>query len=122
MLTVYQNLALRPTGLLYYVHMLLENLFPYLPATLTETLVYVTAGVGTIMLVYSIFLETERRQDLLMLLGAACLLVYALFIGNWVFSIAMTGVGIAALIEFIEIYTGLHRHRPEDLKHYRELR
>jgi len=102
--------------------MLLENLFPYLPATLAETLVYVTAGVGAIMLVYSIFLETERRQDLLMLLGAASLLVYALFIGNWVFSLTMAGVALASLIEFIEIYTGLHRHRPEDLKRYRDLR
>ena len=100
----------------------LENLFPYLPATLTETLVYVVACMGIILLVYSIFLETERRQDLLMLLGAACLLVYALFIGNWIFSLAMAGVAIAALIEFIEIYTGLHRHRPEDLKRYRDLR
>lgn len=102
--------------------MLLENIFPYLPVSLTETLIYVTAGIGVILLVYSIFLETERRQDLLMLLGASCLFVYALFIGNWIFSFAMAGVAIAALIEFIEIYTGLHRHRPEDLKHYRDLR
>lgn len=102
--------------------MLLETIFPYLPVSLTETLVYVVACMGAIMLVYSIFLETERRQDLLMLLGASGLFVYALFIGNLIFCLTTAGVAIAALIEFIEIYTGLHRHRPEDLKRYRDLR
>lgn len=102
--------------------MLLEKIFPYLPVSLTETLVYVVACLGAILLTYSIFLETERRQDLIMLIGAVCLLVYALFIGNLIFSLAMGGVALAALIEFIEIYTGLHRHRPEDLKRYRDLR
>lgn len=93
--------------------MLLENTFPYLPtSSLTETLVYVVAGVGVIMLIYSIFLDVERRQDLVMLIGASCLLVYALFINNWFFIIAMAGIALASVFEFVEIYLGLHKHDP----------
>ena len=102
--------------------MLLEKILIYLPvSSLPETLVYVVASVGIILLTYSIFLEVERRQDLVMLLGACCLLVYALFIRNIIFSLAMTGIAIGSLIEFIEIYLGLHKHSPEDLERYKKL-
>lgn len=87
-----------------------------------ETLVYVVAAVGIILITYGVFLETERRQDLVILVGAVCLLVYALFIHNLIFTLAMIGLGGASLIEFIEIYIGLHKHSPEDLKRYKHLR
>lgn len=103
--------------------MLLQKLFPYLPlSSTTETLVYVVAIMGIILITYGIFLEVERRQDLVMLLGAACLFVYALFIHNRIFMFAMAGVGIGSLIEFIEIYTGLHKHTLEDIERYKKLR
>lgn len=102
--------------------MLLEKLFPNLPASTTETLVYAVAIVGAILLTYGVFLEVERRQDLVMLIGAACLFVYALFINNKIFMVAMAGVGIASIIEFIEIYVGLHKHSPEDLARYKKLK
>jgi len=102
--------------------MLLTNLLPFLPMSLSETMVSVVAGLGAILLVYSIFLEIERRQDIVMFIGAACLFVYALFIGNKIFMVATAGLGIASLVEFIEIYLGLHKHSPEDLKKYKNLR
>lgn len=103
--------------------MLLEKILVYLPvSSLPETLVYVVAGVGIILLTYGIFLEVERRQDLVMLLGAGCLIVYALFIRNLIFTLAMSGVALGSLIEFIEIYLGLHKHSPADLERYKKLR
>ena len=102
--------------------MLLQSLFPLLPLSLSETTVSVVAGLGAILLAYSVFLEIERRQDLVMFIGAACLFVYALFIGNKIFMIATAGIGIASLVEFLEIYFGLHKHSPEDLKKYKNLK
>lgn len=103
--------------------MLLESWFPYLPtSSLTETLVYVVAGIGAILLIYAIFLDIESRQDLVMLIGASCLLVYALFLHNLIFSIAMAGVAVASIFEFIEIYTGLHKHDPEKWKELKKLK
>ncbi len=102
--------------------MLLQNLFPILPMSLYETLVYIVAGLGAIMLAYAVFLEQERRQDLTMFIGSACLFVYALFIGNKVFMVATAGLGIASLVEFLEILIGLHKHSPEDLKKYKNLK
>ena len=102
--------------------MLLQSLLPFLPMSLSETMVSVVAGLGAILLVYSIFLEIERRQDIVMFIGAACLFVYALFIGNKIFMVATAGLGIASLVEFLEIYFGLHKHSPEDLKKYKNLK
>lgn len=102
--------------------MLLDKLFPYLPLTMPEILIYVVAGLGAVLLTYAVFLEVERRQDLAMLIGATCLFVYALYIGNIIFMIAMAGLGLASAIEFVEILTGLHKHSPEDLKKYKNLK
>ncbi len=100
--------------------MLLESWFPYLPtSSLTETLVYVVGALGAVLLIYAIFLDVESRQDLVMLIGATCLLVYALFIQNLIFSIAMAGIAVASIFEFVEIYTGLHKH---DLAKWKELK
>lgn len=102
--------------------MLLTNLFPLLPFSLPEIIISVVAGLGAILLAYAVFLEVERRQDLVMFTGAACLFVYALFVGNKIFMIATAGLGIASLVEFLEILIGLHKHGPEDLKKYKNLR
>ena len=44
------------------------------------------------------------------LVGAGCLLVYALWVGNTIFSIAMGGVAIASSIELVGILLGRHHH------------
>ncbi|HAT03545.1 MAG TPA: hypothetical protein DCS29_02085 [Candidatus Magasanikbacteria bacterium] len=94
--------------------MLLQTLFPFLPLQLIETLIYIVAALGIILITYGVFLETERRQDLVFLVGALCLFDYALYIGNRIFMIAMAGFALASLVEFIEILIGLHK---EDGKH-----
>lgn len=101
--------------------MLLQSLFPLLPP-LPETIISVVAGLGAILLAYAVFLEQERRQDLVMFIGSACLFVYALFINNKIFMIATAGLAIASLVEFLEILIGLHKHGPEDLKKYKNLK
>lgn len=103
--------------------MFLESWFPYLPiSSLTETIIYVMGGIGAILLIYAIFLDVESRQDLVMLIGACCLLTYSLFIHNLIFSIAMAGVALASIFEFIEIYTGLHKHDPAKWRELKKIK
>jgi hypothetical protein len=71
-------------------------------------LVYVVGFVGTILLCYSVFLEEERRQDLVCVIGAVAMIPYCIWIGNFLFLITMAGIAITSLIEFLEIITGRH--------------
>ncbi len=96
--------------------MLLENILPAMPLDINEVIMYVLAGLGIILLVYGVFLETEKRQDLVFLVAAACLLVYALYIDNIIFIVAMSGLLLASLIEFIEILLGIHKDGKYELK------
>ena len=102
--------------------MLLENLIPYLPFTLSQLAFDIIGGLGAVLIVYGVFLELERRQDLVFAVGAYCLFIYALYIGSKIFAIAMFGFFLASIVEFVEIYVGLHKHSPEDLKRYKNLR
>ncbi len=101
--------------------MLLESILPNVPP-LTVAIMYIVGGIGAVLITYGVFLEQERRQDLVKFVGSACVFVYALFRGDMLIMIAMAGVGIASLVEFFEIYIGLHKHSPEDLKRYKQLR
>ncbi len=102
--------------------MLLENILPFLPLGLDQLIFYIIGGLGAIMIVYGIFLELERRQDLVFAVGSYCLFIYALYIGSRLFAVAMLGFFVASVVEFIEIYVGLHKHSPEDLKRYKNMR
>jgi hypothetical protein len=102
--------------------MFLDSLFPTLPTSLTETIVYVVAFLGALLLSYGVFLEVERRQDLVFFLGASCLLVYAVYIGSLIFVIAMGAFALNSMIEFIEILVGLHKHDPLQLKRVKTLK
>ncbi|PIT86257.1 MAG: hypothetical protein COU33_04165 [Candidatus Magasanikbacteria bacterium CG10_big_fil_rev_8_21_14_0_10_43_6] len=101
--------------------MLLEWCMPEIPCT-SVALIYITGALGAVLLIYGVFLEQERRQDLVKMIGAAALFVYALYTGDKLFMIAMGGLAIASLVEFVEIYMGLHKHSPEDLKRYKQLK
>ncbi len=102
--------------------MFLESVFPVLPSSITEILVYVSAFLGILLLSYGVFLEAERRQDLVFFLGASCLLVYAIYISNVIFVIAMGAFALNSMIEFIEILVGLHTHDPVQLERIKKLR
>ncbi|MFA7653943.1 MAG: hypothetical protein WCX97_02770 [Candidatus Magasanikbacteria bacterium] len=95
------------------------SLFSTLPMPLFDIVIYVLAGLGVILLTYAIFLEAERRQDAVLVIGALCLLVYAVSIGNLIFSIAMVGMALAAFIELIEIMMGRHIHSGELVEQYK---
>lgn len=86
------------------------NLFPTMPWPLIDIVMNVVAALGAILLTYGVFLEAERRQDAVFIIASACLLVYSLWVGNKIFSIAMTGLFIGSWIELIEILTGHHHH------------
>lgn len=102
--------------------MLLETIIPNLPVSFTELWIYLVAFLGAIMITYAIFLEIEKRQDLVFAVGSYCLFIYALYINNNIFTIAMLGLFLASCVEFIEIYVGLHKHSPEDLKRYKNMK
>ena len=102
--------------------MLLQNLIPYISLGWDQLAFNIIGGLGAVMLSYGVFLELERRQDLVFAVGAYCLFVYALYINSKLFAIAMFGFFIVSAIEFVEIYVGLHRHSPEDLKRYKRMR
>lgn len=94
---------------------------PEVPCT-SYAVIHILAFLGGVMLIYAIFLEQERRRDLVMVIGATALAIYAYFIENKIFLFAMGGIALASLVEFIEIYLGLHKHSPEDLKRYKKLK
>ena len=96
--------------------MFLDNLLKTLPQSTTELIIYVVAILGIILLAYGIFLETEKRQDIVFMLSSGSLLVYAIFIGNLIFTIAMAVMFLAALTEFIEILFGIHKPNKYHLK------
>ena len=101
--------------------MLFENFLTTLPWPLIDIIVNVVAGLGAILMTYAIFLESERRQDAIITVGAGCLLVYALWIGNKIFSVAMAGLMIASFIELIEILLGRHIHSNELTEEYKHV-
>jgi hypothetical protein len=86
------------------------NFFPTMPWPLIDIVMNVVAALGAILLTYGVFLEAERRQDAVFIVASACLLVYALWLGNKIFSIAMIGLFVGSWIELIEILTGHHHH------------
>lgn len=97
----------------------LANFFTTLPWTPLETMVNVVAALGAIMIAYGVFLEAERRQDAVFSIGSACLFVYAIWISNTIFAIAMGGFFIASFIELIEILLGRHHHNFNQVEKYK---
>lgn len=87
--------------------MLLESLIPTIPSSPIDILVYVVGMIGTILLAYSVFVEREFRSDVMRFIGSACLIVYTLYIGNVFLTITFSALGLASLIEAIEIHLGL---------------
>ena len=75
---------------------------------LFDIVINVLAGLGAILVTYAVFLEHETRQDIVLAIGSFCLLVYALWIGNAIFTLAMGGVFLASMVEFVEILVGIH--------------
>ncbi|MFA5211451.1 MAG: hypothetical protein WC414_03020 [Patescibacteria group bacterium] len=73
------------------------------------TLIKIFAFIGIVLISYGIFLETEKKQDIVFMIGFLCLFFYALSIENLVFIIASGIFTLCSLVEFLEIMFGLHK-------------
>ncbi len=80
--------------------------------TLPEIIIHVVGMLGAILSAYGVFLEEEKRQDAVFLLGGSCLLVFALLVKSYIFIIASGLFTLASLIEFVSILRGRHHHHP----------
>ncbi len=96
--------------------MLLENILPNLPHSSISLAMSALGVVCTFLVVYGFFLETEKRQDILFMIGFFGLFVYAIYIANPIFILLSLGIFCAATIELIEIIVGIHKHEKYDLK------
>jgi len=94
---------------------LFSNLIPWQTTSMIETIVYIVAALGAILLTYAVFLKREKRQDVILLIGAGCLIVYALYIDNIIFLIAMSGLAFSSFIEWLEILFGFHKDLGEPI-------
>jgi uncharacterized membrane protein len=101
--------------------MFLENIIPILPDNRLEFVIFAVSIMGMFLLVYSQFIEAENRRDLIRMIGALSLLVYAVYIQNLLFALTMIGIFLAATIEFIEIYIGYHKHTRTDIEKYERM-
>lgn len=88
----------------------LQNFLPTLPWPLLDTVLATVGLLGAILLIYGVYLEAERRQDAVFVIGSAGLFVYALWIGSTIFMIAMGAMFLAAGRELIQIARGKHAH------------
>ena len=91
------------------------NFFTYFFQTipnmrLPDIIINVVGMLGALLLVYAIFLEAEKRQDAVFMIGGMCLFVYGLWLGSPVLTIAMALFVLASTYEFIQIMRGKHRH------------
>lgn len=102
--------------------MFLDSCSPNILNCLPDILIYVSAILGAVLVIYSQFVEAEFRRDLIRAIGAAGVLVYALFIWNKIFILLSAGIFLAAAIEFIEIYFGLHKHKHTDIEQYKKMK
>ena len=83
---------------------------PTIPSSSTPTIVC------TFLIIYGLFLESEKRQDILYIIGFFGLFIYALFISSPVFVFTCLGMFVAATVELIEIMMGIHQQEKYDLK------
>lgn len=96
--------------------MLLESCFAVLPSCTGEWYLYLSGILGALLLIYSQFVQADHRRDIVRMLGAGGLFVYAFYISNMIFMIASGGVFVAALIEYIEIMTGTYTYATKEFK------
>lgn len=115
-------------GILLDIRHLTLDIFPMflsltaLPPLFPDMIIFIVATLGTILVIYSQFVEAEFRRDLIRAIGALAVFVYAAFISNNIFMILSAGIFMAAIVEFIEIYLGIHKHKGEDIQRYKKMK
>ena len=97
----------------------LFNLIPGLPWDNMVVIMNTVAIAGAILHIFGVFLEKEKRRDLVFIVGGTCLFIDSLWIRNKIFALAMGGFTISSLIEFIEILLGYHKHNKQMVEEYK---
>lgn len=97
----------------------LGNFFTSVPWPFIETLVKVVGFLGSLLLIYAILLEEEKRQDAVFVVGSACLLVYSLYIDNKIFSFLAAGIFLVGGRELVQIIRKKHFHSNELVEEYK---
>jgi hypothetical protein len=101
--------------------MFLESLIPVIPNGPMELSIFAVSILGMILLIYSQFLESLRRKDLVRMIGALCLFIYAVWDNmNIIFMLTFGGIFFSSLIEFVEIFMGIHREKDHDVAKYKQ--
>lgn len=90
------------------------NFFPNLPLPFVVIMFDVIGFMGSLALIYSVYLESEKRKDAVIMVAAASLFVYAALINNKMFMFAFAGMFLVSTWEFIHILRGTHRHTRND--------
>lgn len=81
--------------------------------TALEMFINILAILGSLLLAYAVYLEAEKKQDLVFVLGSAALFTYAFWIGNKIFALAMAAIFLISGRELIQIWRGKHTHSTE---------
>jgi Ca2+/Na+ antiporter len=97
----------------------LFSLFPGLPWDTIVIAINMVAVAGATLHIYGVFLEKEKRRDIVFIVGGVCLFIYALWIKNNIFMLAMGGFVLGSLIELLEILTGHHKHSQKQVEDYK---
>jgi Ca2+/Na+ antiporter len=77
---------------------------------LPDIIINVVGMLGALLVGYGVFLEAEKRQDIVFMLAGMCLFVYAIWLASPVTMIAMALFTLASTYEFIQIMRGKHHH------------
>jgi hypothetical protein len=96
------------------------NFFPGLPWDMPTIAMHMIAMAGATFHIYGVFLEKEKRRDIVFVLSGLCLFFYALWIKNDIFMLASGGFAVASFIELIEIMTGIHKHSQKEISDYKK--
>ena len=94
-------------------------LFPSLPWPALDVLVKVVGFTGSLLIIYAVLLEEERRQDAVFVVGSFGTLVYSLVFGNAIFTFLSAGVFVVSLRELIQILRKKHHHNEKLVEEYK---
>jgi len=64
----------------------------------------ITFGIAGLLLIsYGLWIQREKRQNIVFMIGGACLLAYSIFLGDIIFVLLQCVFIISALLEFIKL-------------------
>ncbi len=89
---------------------LTELLFTTPTPSITQIVLVILGLLGMILITYGIFLEKERLQDAVFMLGSLFLAIYSYTAENAIFTITFGIFFLGSAWEYYRIVTGKHQH------------